>query len=539
MPLRPSVPVTPALGDLQLAARFLAGLPRFARQRVDYDSALGILRARREQRVDRALSLVRAALARPGGVYPWLFRQAGCEYGDVRRLVERDGVEAAFDALYRAGIYLLTDEFKGRRPLRRGRELFANRPGQLLNPRCRFPVPAGTSGSTGRSLPMPIDLAFVRAYGVNSCLVLGARGGLDWVKAHWSAPGGGTLAKVLEFSSFGAPPARWFLQVDPRAPGLHPRYRWSERLLRWLSGPSGLPLPRPELATRDQPELVLTWLLAVLRSGRQPHLFTFVSSAVGLCRYAEERGFSLEGVHLTLVGEPMTPIRRATLRRSGADALPRYAANEFGTIGYGCLADRDSGDLHLMDDLQALIQTRADGRPDDPTPGTLLVSSLHPSAPFLLLNASLGDQAELDQRRCGCPLEALGWTSHLRNVRSDEKLTAGGLKYPDRDVIRVLEEVLPDRFGGGPGDYQLIEDELADGSPSLRLLVHPSVGELNPRALTGALLETLGSGSGIERLTALLWDSSGLVRVERRPPVAAASGKVLHIYRGRRPPATG
>ena len=88
---------------------------------------------------------------------------------------------------------------------------------------------------------------------------------------------------------------------------------------------------------------------------------------------------------------------------------------------------------------------------------SLLVTSLRATAPLVLLNVSLGDQAVVAARACGCPLEDLGWTTHLHTIRSYEKLTAGGMTFLDTDLVRVLEEVLPTRFGGGPTDYQLEE----------------------------------------------------------------------------------
>jgi hypothetical protein len=92
----------------------------------------------------------------------------------------------------------------------------------------------------------------------------------------------------------------------------------------------------------------------------------------------------------------------------------------------------------------------------------------------------MGDQAIVVQRACGCPLEQLGWVTHLHTIRSYEKLTGGGMTFLDTDVIRVLEEELPARFGGTPTDYQLLEEEADDGQPRLQLLVHPRVGPLNP-----------------------------------------------------------
>jgi len=132
-------------------------------------------------------------------------------------------------------------------------------------------------------------------------------------------------------------------------------------------------------------------------------------------------------------------------------------------------------------------------------------------------------------------MERVGWTAHLHTIRSFEKLTAGGMTFLDVDVIRVLEEILPSRFGGGPTDYQLLEEETQDGRPRLRLLVHPAVGPLGPGLVADAFLEALGDGSGAERVMGLLWRGADLLRVERRPPLATGSGKILHLHQQRRP----
>ena len=164
-------------------------------------------------------------------------------------------------------------------------------------------------------------------------------------------------------------------------------------------------------------------------------------------------------------------------------------------------------DVHVLHDTHALIQPGSGEGAAGLPPLALLLSSLLPTAPFVLLNVSLGDQARVIQRRCGCPLEAHGWTTHLETVRSFEKLTAGGIAFLDADLVRVLEEVLPARFGGGPTDYQLVEEEAESGRPCLRLLIHPAVGPLDLDEVADAFLQAAGSGSGIERLAGLLWQA--------------------------------
>jgi hypothetical protein len=343
---------------------------------------------------------------------------------------------------------------------------------------------------------------------------------------------------VLEYGAAGVPASRWFALIDPRASGLHPRYRWSVQLLRLAQALAATTrLPAPIHVTPDEPGPILRWMTQVLARGETPHLMSYPSSVVRLCRAATDAGLDLRRTVFTSAGEPLTVARLGTIERTGARIIPRYSSVESGPIGYGCMARDAPDDLHLLRDLVALIQPRgaSAGRPgtghEAPLPArTLLLSTLRASAPLILINVSLGDQAVLGERACGCPLEALGWTTHLRDIRSHEKLTAGGMTFLDTDLIRVLDEILPERFGGAPTDYQLVEEEGAEGQPRLRLLVHPRVGAVDTDFLAETFLSAIGGGAGSERVMTLFWRESRLLHVERRPPLAAPSGKIQHLH---------
>jgi hypothetical protein len=208
-----------------------------------------------------------------------------------------------------------------------------------------------------------------------------------------------------------------------------------------------------------------------------------------------------------------------------------------GTVACGCLVPTGPDDMHLLHDLVALIQPGEMARPGLP-PQALLASSLRPRAPLVLLNASLGDAATVTTADCDCPLARWGWTTRLSQVRSFEKLTAGGMTFHDTDLVRVLEEVLPARFGGGPLDYQLAERETSDGRAVLCLLVDPRLGPLDPSTLTRAFLDGLASESGAQRVMALAWRDAGLLRVERRRPEVTAGGKINHLHAQARVPTS-
>jgi hypothetical protein len=255
-----------------------------------------------------------------------------------------------------------------------------------------------------------------------------------------------------------------------------------------------------------------------------------------LCQAAVDYGIDLDGVHLLLSGEPITAARLATIRQAGIEVLPRYGSVDCGPMGYGCLAPEAPDDVHLLHDLHAMIQPQpASHAADMPGPGAapLLLSSLHPAAPFIMLNVSLGDQAVMRQRACGCPLQTLGWDTHLHTIRSYEKLTGGGMTFFDTDVIRVLDEVLPARFGGVPTDYQLLEEETDDGQPRLRLLVHPRLGPLDPDAISACFLMAIGSASTVEQMMSALWRDAKVLSVERHIPQSTGAGKILHLHLNR------
>lgn len=517
--------------DLKIGASFVLRVGPFLRQRLDAATAEETVRQRLEHREADFLRVAREAIfAIPHSPYRRLFEIAGCQYGDLEAAVRRSGVEGALRSLYENGVYLTVDEFKGRTPVVRGGFEVAAGPDLLRNPRSAFHVAVNSGGSRGAgSAPFLIDLAFIRDCAVNCLLHLRARGGTEWVKADWEVPGGGAMFRLLKLGSFGQPPVRWFSHLDPAAPGLHARYRWSASAMWWASRVAGVPLPRAEHVPIDQPLPIARWAAAELAGGRVPYMITFASSAVRLCEAAQAAGLDLTGLQFTLGGEPTTAARLRSIRRSGAIASPRYGSIECGPVGYGCLAPEAADDVHVQRDLHALVQAREGDRSGLPA-RAFLVSSLRLSAPFVLLNVSMGDCGDVIERRCGCAMEQPGWTTHLSNVRSFEKLTCNGMTFMDTDVIRVLEEVLPRRFGGIPTDYQLVEGETAEGHAQLRLLVHPRLGAVDEPAVAEAFVAAIGAGETLERIMGQVWREGNVVHVVREAPQATRSGKILHFH---------
>jgi hypothetical protein len=522
--------------DLLIGIRFLRGFPGFLRYSMDPPRARAILDRRfRDRQADFLRTVREGVYRRQGSPYRRLLEAAGCEYGDLDRLVRRDGVDDALQVLRRQGVYVTLDEFKGRRPVVRGTTSFTVDPAQFRNPLSGAHVAFPSGGSRGKATPILFDFAFIRDLSVNTCVVLADLDGLGWTRACWDVPGSGVMIRVLDLASLGMRLDRWFSYVDPALPGLPRRYRWSFRTVCWGSRMAGRPIPHPVHVAPDDPLPIVRWMTSVLRAGGTPHLLTYATSAVRLAQAALDAGLDLRGARIWVGGEPLTPARAASIRRSGAEPWTRYATMESGAIAAGCLAPEASDDVHVYEDLHAVIQPDP-VEPDGPfPPGALLVSAIRPTAPLVLINASTGDRAVRTKRQCGCPLERRGWTTHLRTVRSFEKLTAGGMTFLDAHVVQVLEETLPARFGGGPTDYQLLEEETTEGYPRLRLLVHPRLPGIDPEGVARVFLETLGADSAPEGMMERIWQESAFVTVERSIPRVTVAGKIQHVHveRGR------
>jgi hypothetical protein len=511
------------------AARFPVAAYRFLRRPpLDPATAIAEVRRRLANRASSCLDLLeRTVFRRPGSPYFRLLRASGCEAGDLRAAVARDGLEGALAALARAGVYLRVDEFKGRRQVVRGSERFWMHPGDLRNPSTRPALAVATGGSRGRPAGFGVGLDFVADHAVDTLATLHGHGGAAWRHATWNVPGAGSLINALEFGRLAASPARWFWQFGASDAGLEPRYRWSALLLAAAGWAAGRSLGAPQVVSLGDPSPIARWMRSVLDRGEVPHLWTYASAAVRVCRAASAAGFGLPGARFTAGGEPLTAIRRAAIEQSGAGVLPRYGATETDIIGFACAAPRSADDQHLLDDRRAVVQFGPSSDPLAPPESSLLFTSVLDSDPLILLNLSLGDCARLVDRTCGCPLEAIGWRRHLESIRSHEKLTAGGMTFLDQELEVILDGVLPQRFGGEPTDYQLVE---ADQAPELRLVVDPRIGLLDVEAVRQTFLAALGE-RGAARVMAAQWRTAGLPRVERRAPSRTPAGKLLHLHR--------
>jgi hypothetical protein len=86
----------------------------------------------------------------------------------LEQLINKEGIETALRVLYRNGVYLTVEEFKGRQPVVRGNETFKLDPRRFSNPKGRPDIVGQTGGSRGPATPVPIDFAVYRGFAINA-----------------------------------------------------------------------------------------------------------------------------------------------------------------------------------------------------------------------------------------------------------------------------------------------------------------------------------------------------------------------------------
>ena len=193
-----------------------------------------------------------------------------------------------------------------------------------------------------------------------------------------------------------------------------------------------------------------------------------------------------------------------------------------------CAARRNPDEVHLLLDKLAVLRRDVQARTRR-VEGGLVLTTLWSRAPHLLLNLESDDTAVVEHGRCDCALGELGLSTRLHTIRSWEKLTTEGMTFTAGLTVRLIEEVLPKRFGGGPTDYQLVEDRSGPISV-VRILVSPRVGPVDAEAVRETALSALAAAGVGPRFMAESWGDAGLPRVERGEPYATGTPKILPLH---------
>jgi hypothetical protein len=512
----------PILSDVAGLLRFAVGLRAFVGRPISLEDAKAIIRRGMANREARFLEKVEhAVFGNPRSPYLQLFRYAGCELGDVRRLVADDGVDGALRRLVEAGVYVTFEEFKGLTQAVRGSHTFAFRASDFDNPLITTHFQSSSGGTRGRPTRTRIDLDHIAQSAPHWAVWFGAHGWLDRPLVFWRPTHAGQASGHLLCVKFGKRFEKWFGSVGMGVAKDRLAAALVHHLVRQAAG-----LSRPELVPIHEAARVGEYLVGMVRGGQRPCVSTSPSQAIAISLALRARGLSLDGVTFLLGAEPLTPARRTTIEDAGARAVPTYGFSEGGSVGSQCPNPVAADDIHVSSDAYAVIaRTRDLG--DGEAVDALLLTALRPACPKVLLNTEIGDQGVLETRRCDCLFDELGYHQHLHTIRSFSKLTGIGVTFVGADLHWLLEELLPQKFGGIATDYQLVEEQDAQGVPRYTLRVNPALGPLDEETLVTTFLEALGRRRNHYRFMATVWAQAEVLRVQRSLPLPTARGKIL------------
>jgi hypothetical protein len=514
---------------------FLAGLQRFLNQPISFEEAKAIFAQRMEQREKNFLNFVkRCVYDNPSSPYIPLLRQAECDYGDMISGVHRYGIEGLLKMLNDAGVWISFDEFKGRKMLCRGGKEYYFSTSDFDNPLVSSGCEITTGGTSGRPIRSHLYLDFLAARACYDHFMFKMLDIYGTPLALWypklPAPTG--IGNSLRYAKIGYPPKRWFnMLADSRI-----RSGWELRMatsaIILLSRLSTTPLPLPQDLSLSQVGTIVDWIIETRKRYPRCVVQSYVSQAVRICQSAADRGVDLEGTLFIVGSEPLTEAKYREIEKVYANVFPRYHATEIGSIAIGCGKASEVGDLHLCADTIAMIQTEDSS--NEGNEKTFHFTSFIDYAPKIMINVEIGDTGIVQKNRCGCLLDEIGFDTHLLRVQSLSRVTSEGTATCYRELLHIIEDVLPAKYGGTSIDYQWVEVEDNSSLTRLLLRVAPHIGPVKEADIVNDILAELRQIDMAHRIYSEIWHQAGTIRIVRQNPHHTSAGKIVPIIQERK-----
>jgi len=525
------------IGTLKMYWRFAWDLRKFLKETVTLEQAEKVIRERLENREQNLLTIVkRTVYENENSPYLKLLKLAGCEYGDIERMVKSDGIEPTLKKLYQDGVYITIEEFKGKKEVTRGGKVFKFKANDFDNPFLTGHLQARSSGSRSAGTRTMYDFDYLTEnYTCHNNIMYDAYEALNLPIAIWFPIISSGPLLMLFYTKGGLLPKKWFSPVEKR--GFKPSLgnRMVANYIVSLSRIFGVKMPFPEYLPLDDAVKVAQWMADAIKEHGGCVVASYASAAVKICQEAKENGLDIAGAKFILGGEPLTDAKRKEIESVGAMAHNVFGFIEGGFVGAGCFRPVVKDEIHLLKDSFALIQQTREVPHAAVSVDALLFTSLLLSTPKVLLNVESGDYGVVETRHCGCRFGELGLTEHISNIRGFDKLTSAGMTFIGTDMLRIIEEVLPSKFGGASTDYQMVEEEDEKGQTRMSVVVSPEVGAIDEDELIQIVLAELGKGKDTQRMMAEVWSQAKTLRVKRIRPYTTAAGKLLplHIQKSR------
>jgi len=473
-------------------------------------------------------TLHNTVFSRQSNPYHVMFKLAGCSYEDLVQLVRQGGIEDTLKKLRFAGVYLDHDEFKGFKPIVRSGKAIAATTESFANPIITgwFHGSSGGSRSAGTMTCTGTEqLMHLTAYAALNAEEF-SLGGFPYVIARPTLPSIAGLLFCLLYSRIGCAVGPWFAFGGRLSNSLHYRIltAYIVALARWHG--SRAPFPRHLPPNDFSP--VARW---IARQPKQMHrcaLQAVASTGVRIASAALAEGLDISGTLFFSGGEALTDAKRRAIEAAGAEVFPAYWISEIGQIGHSCRQMNTGNRVHLFRDTVAVITDPREAPFSNSKVNSLLFTTLLPHAPYIFINVEMQDAGLLDEKRCDCVYQKVGFTQQISGIYSYGKLTGHGMTLVGTDIVHILEQSLPARFGGSPGDYQLVEQE-GTNQTEILLRISPRIRIKSPETVQRYLLNSFRQYNG-GALAYRVWQHSDALRVVFEEPLLTKAGKVLPLY---------
>ena len=509
-------------------AEFARGLIAARRHPVAADPEAAILEQLR-RREERFLDLLRRVVFdRPAHPLHRMMREARCLYGDIEHGIAAKGLEPTLELLRGEGVFISADEFKGRKAIVRGGRHIPAKTSDFVNPLSRPAWHKETSGTTGTPTRLPKSVAasaqheYYRAVSLRQFGV----GGRRWFSLAPILPSTHGITQQIWNQKMGLRVHRWFA-----APGNRPESRYHRAVTRmFLAELHLLGVRAPPLTFLPQNDFLP--VAREIASARALGVASFVngsaSSCVRVAAAALEKGLDISGTRFLAGSEGLSPAKAASIHRAGAESFAMFWASEVGPAGFGCPHYEGQNTVHHFRDATAIVRAPVIPQGSESEVQSLFFTTLLPSAPLFLVNYELGDQGEIEPATCNCRFSQLGFNTVISGIRSYTKMKAYGVTHATADVVRIVEELLPARFGGCAADYQLAEQE-KDARTVVVLRVNPRLGAFRAGEVETFFLDEVRKLFG-GSLTVRTWTHAGGFQVVAEAPLAGATGKIMPVH---------
>ncbi len=313
-------------GKIKASLALAAALPKFFQDRITLQRAEEQVKRLLDSRVERFLDLVRARIYEaPANPYRRLLKSAGCEFSDLQTHLQRHGLKKTLVRLASEGVYLTSDEFKGKTEVRRGKESFRVSPADFDRRDASAGFTIQSSGSRNRPVDTFSPLEWRTLHSMAEAVFYSAHNLFASAHAVYEPIIAGRMLFTLINGKLGIPTDRWFALNVAVHSAAEDRYHYlNARLVAAMARWCGVGIANPQYLNTGEIKPILDWISEKRNEGKTCCIQTVVSNALRIARMALHTGTSLQGTTFTASGEPLTQSKRSMIEKPGARVVLRY-----------------------------------------------------------------------------------------------------------------------------------------------------------------------------------------------------------------------